>query len=46
MYEEIIKELEEKFKKISQKGYIRGINNSFSAIGRTFENEQLNLLKK
>ena len=37
-----IKELTEKFNKISQKGYIRGIYNCSSSIGRTFENE-LNL---
>ena len=42
MNKEIIKELEQKFQKISNKGYIKGIYNSFSSIGRTFESE-LNL---
>jgi len=36
------KTLKEKFNKISEKGYIRGIYNNSSSIGRTFENE-LNL---
>ena len=42
MYKETIKELEQQFERISQKGYIKGIYNSSSSIGRTFENE-LNL---
>lgn len=42
MYKESIKKLNEEFKKISKKGYIRGIYNCSSSIGRTFENE-LNL---
>jgi len=37
-----MKELRKKFEKISRKGYIKGINNNLSSIGRTFENE-LNL---
>lgn len=37
-----IEQLKEEFNKISKKGYIRGIYNSSSSIGRTFENE-LNL---
>lgn len=37
-----IKELKEKFDEISKKGYIKGIYNSLSSIGLTFENE-LNL---
>ena len=40
--EETMKELQEKFNEISKKGYIKGIYNSLSSIGRTFENE-LNL---
>ena len=39
---ETIKQLEQEFDKISKKGYIRGIYNNSSSIGRTFENE-LNL---
>lgn len=39
---ETIEELQEKFNEISKKGYIKGIYNSLSSIGRTFENE-LNL---
>lgn len=39
---ETINQLQEEFEKISKKGYIRGIYNSYSSIGRTFENE-LNL---
>jgi len=39
---EQIKKLQIEFKKISNKGYIRGIYNSLSSIGRTLENE-LNL---
>ena len=31
--------LKEKFNEISKKGYIRGICNGYSSIGRTFENE-------
>lgn len=38
----IINQLESEFKKISQKGYIKGIYNCYSSIGRTFETE-LNL---
>lgn len=37
-----IKQLIEEFNKISKKGYIKGIYNCLSSIGRTFENE-LNL---
>lgn len=37
-------ELKKEFLKISKKGYIKGINNNYSSIGRTFENE-LNYLK-
>ena len=37
-----MQELQEKFNEISKKGYIKGIYNSLSSIGRTFENE-LNL---
>ena len=40
--EKTIEELQEKFNEISKKGYIKGIYNSSSSIGRTFENE-LNL---
>lgn len=40
--EQSIKELNKKFNKISQKGYIKGIYNCSSSIGRTFEHE-LNL---
>lgn len=40
--EETIRQLREKFDKISQKGYIKGIYNCPSSIGRTFESE-LNL---
>lgn len=40
--EENIKKLKIEFKKIKEKGYIKGISNNFSSIGRTFENE-LNL---
>ena len=36
---ETIKELQEKFEKINQKGYIKGIYNSNSSVGRTFELE-------
>lgn len=32
-------ELKKEFLKISKKGYIKGINNNYSSIGRTFENE-------
>lgn len=39
---ETIKQLKQEFKKISEKGYIKGIYNNNSSIGRTFENE-LNL---
>lgn len=39
---EKINQLQEEFEKISKKGYIRGIYNCLSSIGRTFENE-LNL---
>ena len=42
MHKEAIKELQQEFERISQKGYIKGIYNSLSSIGRTFENE-LNL---
>lgn len=42
MQEKEIKELKAKFDKISKKGYIKGIYNCSSSIGRTFENE-LNL---
>lgn len=38
MQENIIK-LQKEFEKIKQKGYIKGVCNNFSAIGRTFENE-------
>lgn len=41
---ETIKELKQKFEIISRKGYIKGIYNNSSSIGRTFENE-LNLPK-
>jgi len=34
-----MKQLKNEFKKISQKGYIKGIYNNSSSIGRTFENE-------
>lgn len=37
-----IEKLQKEFKKIKEKGYIKGICNDFSAIGRTFESE-LNL---
>ena len=40
--EKIMKKLQEKFNKISKKGYIKGIYNSLYSIVRTFENE-LNL---
>ena len=40
--EKTMQELQEKFNEISKKGYIKGIYNSLSSIGRTFENE-LNL---
>ena len=36
---EKFKKLEREFKRIREKGYIKGIYNSYSAIGRTFENE-------
>jgi len=36
---ETIIELKEKFEEISKKGYIKGIYNNYSAIGRTFEDE-------
>lgn len=39
-----IKQLKDEFNKISKKGYIKGIYNSHSSIGRTFENE-LNLTR-
>lgn len=42
MDKKIIEQLQEKFKRISEKGYIKGIYNCSSSIGRTFENE-LNL---
>lgn len=42
MYNETIKKLQKEFERISKKGYIRGIYNCSSSIGRTFENE-LNL---
>lgn len=41
MYENVTK-LRKEFEKIKSKGYIKGIYNNYSAIGRTFENE-LNL---
>jgi len=41
MYENI-KKLKTEFEKIKAKGYIKGIYNNYSSIGRTFENE-LNL---
>lgn len=37
-----LNQLQKEFERISKKGYIRGIYNSLSSIGRTFENE-LNL---
>lgn len=37
-----IAKLRKEFERIKQKGYIKGISNDFSSIGRTFENE-LNL---
>lgn len=37
-----LKKLQKEFERISKKGYIKGIYNSLSSIGRTFENE-LNL---
>ena len=40
--DETIKQLNKEFYKISKKGYIKGIYNNSSSIGRTFENE-LNL---
>ena len=40
--EDTITKLKEEFNKISSKGYIKGIYNNLSSIGRTFENE-LNL---
>lgn len=36
---EKMKELKKEFGEISKKGYIKGIYNSLSSIGRTFENE-------
>ena len=39
---EQIENLQREFEKISNKGYIKGIYNSSSSIGRTFENK-LNL---
>lgn len=42
MIEEKMHELKKEFKNISKKGYIKGIYNNLSSIGRTFENE-LNL---
>ena len=42
MIEQKMKELKSEFMNISRKGYIRGIYNNLSSIGRTFENE-LNL---
>lgn len=39
---ETIKQLKKEFEYISKKGYIKGVYNNFSSIGRTFENE-LNL---
>lgn len=44
MVEEKMLELKKEFVKISKKGYIKGIYNNFSAIGRTFE-EELNLFE-
>ena len=40
--DETIKQLKKEFDKISKKGYIKGMYNNSSSIGRTFENE-LNL---
>lgn len=40
--QENIEKLQKEFQKIRKKGYIKGICNNFSAIGRTFESE-LNL---
>lgn len=40
--DERMRELKKEFKKISAKGYVKGIYNNLSAIGRTFKNE-LNL---
>ena len=34
-----IQNLQKEFQKIKQKGYIRGITNDYSSIGRTFEQE-------
>lgn len=34
-----IEKLKKEFERIRQKGYIKGISNDYSAIGRTFENE-------
>ena len=42
MIEERMLELKKEFQKISKKGYIKGIYNNLSSIGRTFETE-LNL---
>lgn len=39
MQEEAIKKLQKEFNRISKKGYIKGVYNNFSSIGRTFENE-------
>ena len=39
MLEKAIQKLYKEFDKISKKGYIKGIYNNYSAIGRTFENE-------
>ena len=39
MQKEKIKKLQKEFEKISKKGYIKGIYNNYSSIGRTFENE-------
>ena len=37
-----IEKLQKEFQRIRAKGYIKGICNGYSAVGRTFENE-LNL---
>ena len=42
MQKDAIKRLAKEFKRIAEKGYIKGIYNNSSSIGRTFENE-LNL---
>lgn len=38
MYENVTK-LRKEFEKIKAKGYIKGICNNYSSIGRTFKNE-------